>query len=644
MLRRLCLIVSLLTVMLATTGGTLAQESPSARSQTGTPAVDQVVQEGAAIGAALGKAFTYQGQLKNGGFPVSGTCDLRFILYNAETGGAQVGPIQEKTGVGISDGLFTIPDLDFGEAFTGEDRWLEISLRCPAGTGTFTVLSPRQAIRPVPYAMNADMLDGRHADVFARTTSFDARQFGAKGDCTTNDTAAIQAALDAAASAGGEVVLAPGMYRITATLQISSGVTLAGYGSTSTYTDLGRAASVILKDGNFAGLLVSSFAVVRDLQVDGVTESGGNKCGYRYGYWMNDGDGIVLTGAASALESVAVTNQGGSGVRIASGTNTWRIYNLRVLHNRQHGLYIHDASPESIDANAGLLLGLDARENLLDGLCVEHAIDNQFFGVLAEHNEGYGIHLLRNARGNSFWMPYVECNRGVCKGAQADGQLKFEPGADQNIVYGTRSYLAGDAYVDAGADNLILGRSGEYGAWEFHGDLDVQKLNVNDNGLTCASAAQLCGRWQLRQNPDDRSLEIVGFSTAAPASSLKVKLLKSPEGTADLFVSGDLHVAGSITQGALGAEQRSITRLSEGQALRLLDALNPITYAPAAVGSSSGDSRVGFGTQDLPDLMASSDKNAVDPLAVISVLTKVVQQQQEELMALQAKVRSLAGR
>jgi len=106
--------------------------------------------------APLSTSFTYQGQLKSGGSLVNGTCDFRFILYDAEVGGSQIGPIQEKTGINVANGLFTIPDLDFGGgAFTGEARWLEIAVRCPAGSGSYTALSPRQALTATPYALYA---------------------------------------------------------------------------------------------------------------------------------------------------------------------------------------------------------------------------------------------------------------------------------------------------------------------------------------------------------------------------------------------------------------------------------------------------------------------------------------------------------
>ena len=103
--------------------------------------------------SALGTGFTYQGQLKKDGQALNGTCDFRFILYDAEVGGSQIGPIKTKTGVSVTDGLFTV-NLDFGSnAFTGAARWLDIAVRCPAGSGTYSALTPRQALTPAPYAL-----------------------------------------------------------------------------------------------------------------------------------------------------------------------------------------------------------------------------------------------------------------------------------------------------------------------------------------------------------------------------------------------------------------------------------------------------------------------------------------------------------
>ncbi len=58
--------------------------------------------------------------------------------------------------------------------------------------------------------------------------SVNAREHGAKGDGTTDDTKALQAALQAASTQGPICFLPPGLYRIEGSLTVPAGVTLCG--------------------------------------------------------------------------------------------------------------------------------------------------------------------------------------------------------------------------------------------------------------------------------------------------------------------------------------------------------------------------------------------------------------------------------
>ena len=103
--------------------------------------------------APLGAGFTYQGHLKDGGAPVTGACDFQFALWDAESGGSQVGPTLTVADTAVTGGRFTT-QLDFGgTAFNGDARWLAIAARCPAGSGSYTPLTPRQPLTTAPYAL-----------------------------------------------------------------------------------------------------------------------------------------------------------------------------------------------------------------------------------------------------------------------------------------------------------------------------------------------------------------------------------------------------------------------------------------------------------------------------------------------------------
>ena len=104
--------------------------------------------------APLGTFFSYQGRLANGNGAANGIYDLQFALFDSGTNGTRIGPILTNAATSVSNGLFTV-SLDFGaSAFGGATRWLEISVKTN-NAPAFVILTPRQSISAVPYALNA---------------------------------------------------------------------------------------------------------------------------------------------------------------------------------------------------------------------------------------------------------------------------------------------------------------------------------------------------------------------------------------------------------------------------------------------------------------------------------------------------------
>ncbi len=90
-------------------------------------------------------AFTYQGMLEYEGEPVDGNEAFSFRLYDAESGGNQIGNAISIAVVPVSNGIFTV-ELDFGPgSFDEGPRWLEV-VTAKAG-----ILEPRQLVNPAPY-------------------------------------------------------------------------------------------------------------------------------------------------------------------------------------------------------------------------------------------------------------------------------------------------------------------------------------------------------------------------------------------------------------------------------------------------------------------------------------------------------------
>lgn len=133
---------------------------------------------------AQSTAFTYQGELKSGGQLATGLFDLEFKLFDASSGGTQLGPTLCVDNLNVVSGRFTI-EVDFGQQFTvPSTRFLEIQARADSGLDCsnlagFVGLSPRQPITPAPdalFAVNAQVASSATTATTA-TTATNATQF-----------------------------------------------------------------------------------------------------------------------------------------------------------------------------------------------------------------------------------------------------------------------------------------------------------------------------------------------------------------------------------------------------------------------------------------------------------------------------------
>src|SRR5678815_947978 len=103
--------------------------------------------------------FTFQGRLNDARGPANGLFDFQFSLYPSSFGtNNQVDTTITRQSLMVTNGLFAVP-LSFpmmNTSFDGNDRWLEIAVK-PGGVATnYVVLSPRQQLTAVPYAVRAN--------------------------------------------------------------------------------------------------------------------------------------------------------------------------------------------------------------------------------------------------------------------------------------------------------------------------------------------------------------------------------------------------------------------------------------------------------------------------------------------------------
>lgn len=283
------------------------------------------------------------------------------------------------------------------------------------------------------------------------------KDFGTVGDGVTDDTVAIQAAIDAVATAGGGTVnLGAGVYKITATLKdyntvapTSNGKTvrLVGVGSSevSTDTPLSKIVTVgaivgIHFNGNRSGC--ENFIIEGD---NGAADGASH--------------GILVDSSRSRLVNIVSTKHRGDGIKFRFG-NVSHFESILCLSNKGNGLNIDGTgyvTPAGVsrpnDANASTFISIDARLNGLVGVRtgVNSTFSNFFYNVTAQANVGYGLEI--NGDYNRAYGVYLESNDA---GSTPAYDLHFGSTADLNHLDGVFSNYA---YPATGTNGVYLDSS-----------------------------------------------------------------------------------------------------------------------------------------------------------------------------------------
>lgn len=126
-------------------GSIILGDSAEQTSDEGEGAIDGVT-------AVTGTAITYQGRLTDGGSPANGAFDFVFALHDEPVIASQVGVTLTQI-LTVTDGLF-MADLDFGNVFDGTELYLQIGVRPGGSAVPYEMLTPRQPLRPTPYALS----------------------------------------------------------------------------------------------------------------------------------------------------------------------------------------------------------------------------------------------------------------------------------------------------------------------------------------------------------------------------------------------------------------------------------------------------------------------------------------------------------
>jgi len=359
--------------------------------------------------------------------------------------------------INVMIGQGSVMTGEFKELNWSKNSFAQIYIDIDGGTN-YQLMGTSELVA-VPKAMYAET-----ANSISNAFGLNVRDFGAKGNNSSDDTEAFQTALDSAAVVGNKLIVPVGNYLIKQTLIVPDGVTIIGEGVGSIALGTPYNGSAIRYDGDGYALQFSGHTSgIRDMLI------------YDKAQGANNAGGIVVLADGELVESLRFFNVlihyfvGGTALKLdavnGGGIAYCSFYNIRVRHAKI-GIHIIEDGPSFTNSNSfhhGVISGGGFDNCIL----VDGGNNNLFYGTVAEPESSTNGHLLVNSGEIQGHYIRIEGNGQ----AATTPLIEFKAGTMNSTINGT---YAGGLTIDKG-NNYIGFRNGKNALFQNSND------NVFDN-------------------------------------------------------------------------------------------------------------------------------------------------------------------
>jgi Ca2+-binding RTX toxin-like protein len=411
---------------------------------------------------------------------------------------------------------------------------------------------------------------------------FNVKDYGARGDGITDDTHAIQLAINAAFKAGGgEVFIPEGTFVVSGAnadggcLTLKSAVDLVGDGQGRTTLKLADGSSEDI-DGivRTSARVQTSDVRVRDLTVDG---NQGNTTGTVHGLVSGTETNTKALALGLTVEAVTLTNCSGSGLVAGPLTALLTVSDSLATHNGDDGFSTRFANDASVGyGDSVLFYDNEAAHNGGDGFDVQYTDTSLLFGSLSHDNAGNGLLLERLAAPNP--------NRYA--GEVSYGQVSGNGGAGI-VERGLIGTVDGVVVHDNQGPGIVL--EGGTGAAITHSTLSQNALA--DTGPQVLIKGYLDAKGVFH-NADD-AFEISHNRINAQANAGAAIMERDNPSLEQHLIEDNLLTGFGSAQSGVGALENDASPLNRQYGTEAADTLKATAGATALFGGGGGDSLLG---------------------------------------------------
>jgi hypothetical protein len=242
--------------------------------------------------------------------------------------------------------------------------------------------------------------------------------------------------------------------------------------------------------------------------------------------------------------------------------------------------------------------------------------------------------------------------------AAAPGTVEAEPSLTQPAealtppagAEGSIDYLAkfstpteiGTSQVFDNGRNVGIGTTEPQQRLEVNGNIQIHERNSNFAGLMITQSSGDTG-YVMHNGANTMTIGAGSVDRVTITGEGNVGFsVNKPSHPIEMASGAHVSSGGVWTNSSSIRNKENVRGLTPEDALRALAQLEPVRFNYKA---DHSEEYVGFIAEDVPELVATADRNGLSPMDIVAVLTSVVQQQQKDIEALEARLdRQSAGK